>query len=179
MSWTAPMTAVAGSVFTAAQFNQFVRDNLLECPAAKATTPGAFFAVSDVNQVAERIGQSTSITGVTETTTSTIYTDLATFGPQLTVDSGGAAIVILSCALQNTTSTSSARMAYDISGATTLAAADNRGVGHFGGTGVGVVVGNMIYHDTLTAGSNTFTAKYRVSGGTGQFESRRLQIIPF
>jgi hypothetical protein len=178
MSWSAPMTAVAGAVFTAAQFNQFVRDNLLECPASKATTPGAFFAVSDVNQLTERIGQSTSITGVTETTTSTTYTDLATFGPQITVDTGGAAVVILSGSIQNS-GTGSVRMAYDISGATTLAAADNRGVGHFGAGGVGVIVGNMIYHDALTAGSNTFTCKYRVSASTGTFESRRLQVIPF
>lgn len=178
MAWTAPMTAVAGAVFTAASFNTFVRDNLLECPASKATTPGAFFAVSDTNQVTERIGQSTSITGVSETTTSTSYTDLATFGPQITVDTGGYAIVILSGAIQNS-GTGSVRMAYEVSGATSISPADNRGVGHFGASGVGVVVGNAIYHDNLTAGSNTFTTKYRVSASTGTFESRRLQVIPF
>lgn len=178
MSWTSPMTAVAGSVFTAAQFNTFIRDNLLECPAAKATTPGSFFAVSDTNQVAERIGTATSITGVTETSTSTSYTDLATFGPEITVTTGGYAIVFLSGAIQNN-GTGSVRMAYDVSGATSISAADNRGIGHFGAAAVGVVCGNAIYHDNLTSGVNTFTAKYRVSAGTGTFESRRLQVLPF
>src|SRR5690606_12967068 len=43
MAWSAPMTAVSGSVFTAAQFNQFVRDNLNETAPARATTAGAHF----------------------------------------------------------------------------------------------------------------------------------------
>ena len=28
MAWTSPMTAISGSIFTAAHFNQNVRDNL-------------------------------------------------------------------------------------------------------------------------------------------------------
>ncbi|GII42264.1 hypothetical protein [Planotetraspora phitsanulokensis] len=38
MAWSAPMTAVANSIFTTAAFNQYVRDNLLETAPAKATT---------------------------------------------------------------------------------------------------------------------------------------------
>lgn len=46
MAWSAPMTAVSGSVFTAAQFNQFVRDRNVPVPeetrylAVKVLTPG-------------------------------------------------------------------------------------------------------------------------------------------
>ena len=43
------MTAVASSVFTAAQFNTFIRDNLNETSPAKATTAGAYFTVSGTN----------------------------------------------------------------------------------------------------------------------------------
>jgi hypothetical protein len=30
----------------------------------------------------------------------------------------------------------------------------------------------------LTAGSNTFTAKYQVTAGTGSFSERRIIVIP-
>ena len=36
MTWTAPMTAVAGAVYTAAQWNTSIRDNLNETAVAKA-----------------------------------------------------------------------------------------------------------------------------------------------
>lgn len=32
---------------------------------------------------------------------------------------------------------------------------------------------------SLTSGSNTFTIKYRVSGGTGTVQRRHLTVIPF
>ncbi len=54
MSWTAPMPAVAGAIFTAAQYNTFVRDNLNECAPAKASVVGSYFTTSDDNQIAER-----------------------------------------------------------------------------------------------------------------------------
>lgn len=181
MSWTAPMTAVAGSVFTAAQFNTFVRDNLLECPAAKATSPGSHFTTSATNQVTERIVQSAVVLGSAETTTSTSYADLTTPGPAVTVTTTSYALVLISGSVQNDTSGQSVRMAYDISGATSSAAADNRGIGHFAAVAgtCGMVAGNAIWESTLTPGSNTFTCKYRVAGGTGTFQSRRLQVIPF
>lgn len=185
MSWTAPMTAVAGSIFTAAQFNTFIRDNLLECPVAKATDPGSYFAVTGTNRVTERGGKALAVTGVTATTTSTSYTETldvsgggASSGPQLTLTTGPYALVGISCAIQNS-STSSARMAYDISGETSISPADNRGIASFGSAGIGGVYGNIIYHDNLTPGVNIFTTQYRVAGGTGTFESRRLQVIPF
>ena len=37
MAWTAPMTAVSGSVLTAAQWNTNVRDNLLETAPANCS----------------------------------------------------------------------------------------------------------------------------------------------
>jgi hypothetical protein len=177
MSWTAPMTAVAGSVFTAAQFNTFVRDNLLECPSAKATTPGSHFVTNATNQVAERVASGTAVF-TTETTTSTAYTDLATVGPVITVSTGSNALICISASIQND-GTGSSRMAYDVSGATTEAPADNRGIAHFGTANGGGVIGNPIWDPSLTPGVNTFTAKYRVSAGTGTFLSRRLAVIPF
>ena len=94
MAWSAPMTAVSGSVFTAAQFNTFVRDNLNETSPAKATTSGAYFTVSGTNEITERVPASAS-TLVSETTTSTSFTDLTTVGPEVTVDTGASAVLAL------------------------------------------------------------------------------------
>jgi hypothetical protein len=177
MAWSAPMTAVASSVFTAAQFNQFVRDNLNETAPAKATTTGAYFTVSNTNEITERVPAQASAL-VSETTTSTSFTDLTTPGPEVTVDTGPNALVIVHGSMENSGAGSS-RMAYDVSGASSIAAADNRGIGVFGVAGAGIVASGAAFHTNLTPGSNTFTAKYRVSSGTGTFTSRRIIVMPF
>lgn len=181
MAWSAPMTAVAGSVFTAAQFNQFVRDNLLETAPAKATTAGAHFAADGVNSIAERIS-ATATALASDTTTSTTYTDLSGgAGPSVTVTTGVSALVIVHAQSANS-GAGSARMGYDVSGATSIAAADNRATGILGVAGAAPNASAIALHNgsllTLTPGSNTFTAKYRVSSGTGTFEHRRIIVFP-
>lgn len=172
------MTAIAGSIFTAAQFNTFVRDNLAETAPAKATTPGSFFATSASNQIAERIPNASVALGA-DTTTSTSFTDLdGGAGPSLSITTGVACLVIISSALQNNT-TFSARMAYDITGASSRTGADNRGISTFGVAGGGNNIGVVVLEQGLTPGVNIFTAKYRVAGGTGSFNSRRIQVMPF
>lgn len=69
-------------------------------------------------------------------------------------------------------------MAYEVSGATSIAAADNRGMGVYGVAGAGVTASGVALHTDLTPGSNVFTAKYRVSSGTGTFLSRRIVVFP-
>lgn len=176
MAWSAPMTAVASSVFTAAQFNTFIRDNLNETAPAKATTSGAYFTVSNTNEITERVAQSASVL-VSETTTSTSYTDLTTAGPEVTVDTGPFALVLVHGSVENSGAGSS-RMAYEVSGASSIAPADNRGICTFGVAGTGVVASGVALHTDLTPGTNTFTAKYRVASGTGTFLSRRLVVFP-
>jgi hypothetical protein len=170
------MTAVASSVFTAAQFNTFLRDNLNETAPAKASTAGSHFAVSGPNEISERLSETASVL-VAETTTSTSFTDLTTVGPSVTVDTGPAAWVVVHGSVENT-GAGSARMAYDVSGATAIAAADNRGIGVAGTAGTVVVTSGVSFHTDLTPGSNTFTAKYRVASGTGTFQSRRIAVLP-
>lgn len=170
------MTAVASSVFTAAQFNTFLRDNLNETAPAKATTAGAHFAVSGVNEISERIA-TTEIVLTSETTTSTTFDDLTTPGPAVTVDTGPNALVIVHASMENTGAGSS-RMAYEVSGSTSSAPADNRGIGVQGVAGAVVLASGVTLQTGLTPGSNTFTAKYRVSSGTGTFLSRRLIVFP-
>lgn len=182
MAWTAPMTAVANTTFTAAQFNQHVRDNLNETAPALATTAGSHFAATGVNAIAERQTQ-----GATDlnnaTTTSTTFTDLdapGAIGPTVTVETGPSALVIVQAQLSNDGAGSS-RMAYAVSGATTIAAADNRGTGIFGTAGIALIASSVALHFgglALTPGSNTFTAKYRVSSGEGTFTQRRIVVFP-
>lgn len=177
MAWTAPMTAVANTVFTAAQFNTHVRDNLNETAPAKATTAGSLFVASGVNQIAERI-PGLDVINTSQTTTSTSYTDLATVGPSVTVTTGTSAIVFLASFLQNNTASQHSNAAVQVSGATTIAAADTdairmnaAAIGDFNRVGAFTI-------PTLTPGSNTFTMKYRVAGGTGTFANRALFVIP-
>jgi hypothetical protein len=170
------MTAVASSVFTAAQFNTFLRDNLNETAPAKATTSGAHFAVSGTNEISQRIS-TTATVSTQETTTSTTFADIATPGPAVTVTTGPAALVAIHGTMDNTGGGSS-RMSYEVSGASAIAAADNRGVGVYGVAGAGLTASGVVLHTDLTPGSNTFTAKYRVSSGTGTFLSRRIVVFP-
>ncbi|MFJ8049795.1 hypothetical protein [Streptomyces luteogriseus] len=176
MAWSAPMTAVASSVFTAAQFNTFLRDNLNETAPAKASTSGAYFTVSGTNEITERVPETESVL-IAETTTSTSYTDLTTLGPTVTVETGPFALVLVHGSVENTGAGSS-RMAYEVSGASSIAPADNRGIGTFGVAGAGVVASGVALHQDLTPGTNTFTAKYRVASGTGTFQSRRIVVFP-
>ncbi|MFJ8049796.1 hypothetical protein [Streptomyces luteogriseus] len=179
MAWSAPMTAVANSTFTAAQFNTYVRDNLNETAPAKATGSGSYFVGDGVNTIVERraVGASDLTAG---TTTSTTFTDLtgSGIGPTVTVETGPYALVIVRASVENT-GAGSARMAYQISGAHSQAAADNRGIHIFGVAGVNLGASDASLLTTLTPGENTFTAKYRVSSGTGQFSSRRIIVLPF
>jgi hypothetical protein len=170
------MTAIAGSVFTAAQFNTFLRDNLNECPTSKATTPGSFFVSSATNQVVERVPTSDYI-ATPQTTTSTGFTDLATPGPVVSVMTASFAFVSLYCN-QTNTSGNAAWMSYDISGATTQAALASTAIQlQFNG---GQRLGATILQSGLTPGVNTFTAKYQIStSGTATFSDRRLAVLPF
>ena len=178
MAWTAPMTAVANTVFTAAQFNTHVRDNLNETAPAKATTAGSLFVASGVNSIAERIPSTASV-ATSEMTASTSYTDVATPGPAVTATTGTRAIVAVTSLVQNSTPGENSYASYAVSGASAIAATDDRAVLITAAAINQTLRAAAVYMETgLTAGSNTFTMKYRVTGGTGSFQNRRLVVIP-
>lgn len=177
MAWTAPMTAVTGNVLTAAQWNQFVRDNLGMTAVANATVEGSFFAGDGLNSIVQRTPDWRSTTGGS-TTTSTTYTDLADVnGPSVTVETGPVAMIWLYCNQYNTAG-NAAWMAFDVGGASAITATDAFAVQMQGTDGDRVGAGFLL--DNLTGGLNTFTAKYRVStAGTGYFSQRRIVVWPF
>lgn len=179
MTWTTPMTAVAGSVYTAAQFNTFVRDNLLETAPAKATATGGYFVTTNTNQISERVpGQDEVLSS--ETTSNTLYTDLATAGPAVTVTTGDRAVVMLSARVQSNTVGQSGYASVQVSGASTIAADDNRAVGLSAAAANQLVVASHVSVVTVVPGSNTFTMKYRSTSGaaTATFANRRIAVFP-
>lgn len=178
MAWTAPMTAVAGSVFTAAQFNTHVRDNLNCTAPALATVSGSIFAGTGTNSIAERIPTADFVTTI-DTLTSTSYTAVATPGPAVTVTTGTKAWVFVAARLANNTTGQNTYTSYAVSGATTSASVDERGFFFTISTAnESVQACTFNLHTGLTGGSNTFTQEYRVTGGTGTVDNRRIGVIP-
>lgn len=178
MAWSAPATAVANSYLTAAFWNAQVRDNMLETSPAKATGAGGLIVTTGVNTVTQRTPTSATV-GTSESETSTTFTDLATTGPAATVVTGTAALVIVTARGLNASASQACLMGYTISGVSTAAAADSRSLWQeTDGTTENNRASAVMHHTGLTAGSNTFTAKYRVTGGTGTWTYRDILVIP-
>ena len=146
-----------------------------ETAPAKATSAGQIFVSTGANAIAARKVAADFI-ATQETSTSTSYVDLATAGPAVTATTSASAIVATYCNMFNTTNP--VWMSYAISGATTDTANDNRGIQVQPRAGSDSAA--MFFHSAiLTSGTNTFTAKYRVStSGTGTWSDRRLMVIP-
>jgi len=168
------MTFVANTALTAAQMNTYVRDNMLETAPAKATTSGSIFVGNGPNSIVERYVASAYV-AASQQTTSTTYTDLATVGPQVTVTTGVQAMVFVYASALNS-GTASSLFAVEVSGATSIPAADAYSIGSSASTGYR---GTSAFLMTgLTPGSNTFTGKYKVGAGTGTFQDRRITVMP-
>lgn len=179
MAWTTFPTLTDGQILTGAHM-QLVRDNLNETAVAKATTSGSLIVVDALNALVERTpahGEDFN----SETTTSTTYTNLATVGPAVTVTTGSKALVFFTADINNNTVGSSSLMSVAVSGATTQAADDNYSVYAKTATTTGgftMRASSFRMFTGLTPGSNTFTAKYRVNGGTGTFNERYIFVMP-
>lgn len=180
MAWTAPMTFVANSVLTAAQLNTHLRDNLNECPTAKASSEGSYFVSSGPNAVVERFVQTARVAAY-QNTTSTAFGDLSagTVGPTVTCQTGTRALVFVGCLVQNNTADRMCAISWSISGATSRAALDATS-----GRIDGIPANNLVSTNSidivtdLTPGSNTFKAEYKVGSGTGTFGDRFIGVLP-
>lgn len=125
----------------------------------------------------DSIASATSFVATDQTTASTTYTDLTTAGPAVTVTTGTKALVIVTGYLYAGNTNSGAYMGFAVSGASTVAADDAYALRaesqlmKVGASAAFLVTG-------LTAGSNTFTAKYRVfSGSTASFRNRHITVV--
>lgn len=178
MAWSAPMTAVAGATFTAAQFNQYVRDNLNQTAPALATVASQLFVSTGANAIATRT-PTTATVATSQATASTSYVDLATVGPTVTVTTGTIAMVWFSAAQANSTGDAQSNSSVAVSGASSVAANDSWRL-----MTDGITAGNFVRYGQfhcftgLTPGSNIFTMKYRAGSSTSTFQSRELLVLP-
>jgi len=183
------MTAVAGAVYTAAQFNTFIRDNLNETLPALATVSGNYFVTTGTHHLAER-AVAQDLIAVQNGFDSTSYDDpdlaglageTITPGPTVTMFTGTRALVVVGGRIGGgTTSTQSVKMSWEVSGATSINASDEWAAGCVGfGGATTFAYDSRAYLATLTQGINTFTAKYAVSSTPGYASSRSILVMPF
>lgn len=178
MAWTTPMTAVANSTFTAAQFNTYVRDNLNMTAPALASTSGQVPVSTGANSITMRSVLSNVVT-TSQSTSSLSYVNLATVGPTVTVNTGTQAIVWIQCSMSTDTTNSTALASVTVSGASAISGDDS-----FGVTLDGVPATNLLrycsahFFNTLVPGSNVFTMVYKVGSNTGTFANRELIVFP-
>ena len=116
---------------------------------------------------------------VSATTTSTSYVSTLTSdgtSVSVTLVTGTTALVQFHCTGVGSTP-STTFLTFEVSGATTLAAADeqaDRDVVESLGRQVGI--NRSLIQDGLTAGTNTFTLNYRTDGGTMEYLRRNLIV---
>lgn len=114
-----------------------------------------------------------------QTTNSTSYTDLGTT-QSITLTTGTKVLVMLSCGLDGDSTDQSEFASIAVSGATTIAASDERAI-QLENTPAAYLQARMGITTliTCTAGSNTFTAKFRSTSGfmNARFYNRELIVI--
>jgi hypothetical protein len=118
----------------------------------------------------------TATVATSQSTSSVTYTDLSTAGPAVTLTTGTQVLVFTNTEV----STAAGRYVFAdfaISGATTRAASDDTCIKM--GTDADAMqsrngVANLM---TVTAGSNTFTMKYRGNAGTNSFANRTIVVV--
>lgn len=183
MAWTTPMTAVANEVFTAAQYNTYVRDNLLETVPAKAQFPSQYFYKLGDQMYANTLGSDQALQF--DTTTATTYTDLpnVAVGPYMSrrIESAGF-LMWFGGQMANSAAGESCYMSVEIlrESDNTVVFAPSDSIA-FISQGIGATCSVSGPHaiSGIVNDGYTFTMKYRVSGGTGTFAYRWLHVMPF
>lgn len=176
MVWSTLPTYVNGTL-TGAQLNA-IRDNINETAVAKATAAGDYFVATGTNALVKRHIESQAVT-TTSTTTSGSYTDNPTGdnGPTVTLTTGTVCLIFHSVQLENSGG-GSTYASFEITGATTDPADDNRSIFHQQGATLGGRFGCTTWL-AANAGSNTYQMCFRVSTGTGSYDDRRLTVMSF
>ena len=117
---------------------------------------------------------SVAIVSTTETRTAATYGDMTTAGPAVTVTTTGpTALVTITARMTQGTNGETCFMGIAVSGA---AASDAQALSFSGqSNNKRVLQASATYLITVTAGSNTFTAKYKSSSSTCTFGDRHLR----
>ena len=132
------------------------------------------------NPAAASIASATAQTNSSQTTSSTTYADLSTV-TSVTLTPGTSAFAFFHASSTHNELNGSTYISCAVSGASTVAASDDfcaYNQAPSASAGKQNLAGGHIFTG-LTAGSNTFTIKYRVGGGgqTGTFDFGGIQVI--
>lgn len=179
MAWTTPRTWVANETLTAALLNTHLRDNFNELDVAQVTAAKQYCVSTGANAVTARSWDFARVDTSQTLVSPASYTDLTTAGPSVTVTTGTRALILIACNLDHNTDNGDSKMSYAVSGASSISASDTWCIRRDGMAATNSV--RLMRHDLrvdLTAGSNTFTAKYQNSAGTGTYESRVIAVFP-
>jgi hypothetical protein len=125
-------------------------------------------------------GADAAVVATLESTASTSFTDLATVGPAVTINTGTSVIAFMSVSGYNNSLGNTSFVGVAVSGATTLAASDANAMtaSEYQGGGYWLQMSRVLLLTGLTAGSNIFTMKYRADGSTWNWKNRSLAILP-
>lgn len=186
MAWTTPLTAVGNAIWTSAQWNSGVRDNLNETATGKATVAGQIFVATGNHTITAFTPQKATVATSQTLTADGTYRDLTTVGPAVsfTKPSGGSMNVTLFFSALVTQSAANVEVfvAPAVSGATTIAADDTKAIridGIAASNAVRVFGYARFLNASLTAGSNTFTLKYKAASGTVTIANRFICAVPW
>lgn len=108
-----------------------------------------------------------------QTTTSTTYTDLSTV-TSVTLTTGTKALVILSSRLRSYDGEADVYCSYAVSGSTSISASDATAMWRYGSVNMRFSIVDRV--STLTAGSNTFTMKFKTNGKLAAVD-RQITVI--
>jgi len=189
----------AGQVLTAAQMDNVncgipvfattvTRDAAFGGTGEKTLAEGQFAYTEDTNTTWFYTGTvwspvsgqfATTQTMSTQSTTSLTYVDLSTV-TSVTITTGTSAFCTWHAAATNATANAGIYVSVAVSGATTVAATDD--ISNYIQTpssSLGIYFPMCSGHifTGLTAGSNTFTMKYRTGSGTASFGTRGIQVV--
>lgn len=143
------------------------------------TRPPASWGDGVASNLEALAGTAAAYVATSQTTTSTSFTDLSTVGPVATVDTASSALVYVGCTMNNSTAPNYILMGYAVTGASSIAASDDRAFyRQQPDNSADISAGIITLITGLTPGTNVFTAKYRVTGGTGTWYRRTLAVIP-
>ena len=177
MAWTTLPTYTDGTALTAAMLNA-IKGNINESAAAKATTGAQYFVSTAANTLAARTVDQ-DIVDTENTRTITTYGSLATNGPTVTMTTGTRALTWITSAMKTNVNGANAYVSINVSGASTIAPTDERGITWQGDADRYERWTVCALFTTLTAGSNTLEHQYRVDTNTGSFKWRRIAVMGF
>jgi hypothetical protein len=190
---------VAGEILTAADLTvtnsgipvfatTVTRDAAFGGTGEKVLAEGQFAFTEDTNTTWFYTGAvwspvsgnfATAQTNSAQATASTTYVDLATV-TSVTVITGTSALCIWHAAAANAANNAGVYVSVAVSGATTVAASDT--IANYTQTpssslGIYFPIHSGHIFTGLTAGSNTFTLKYRTNPGTATYDTRGIQVV--